>query len=338
MDKNYFDYIIKQYFDTDNYIIKEGSSGMNNTTKFIVVNDEEYILRIYESHKDRDKINYEHCVLNALGRMENSFKVPAPVVNLKGETIGQTNEDKLISISKKIEGNNPKLKSKEQFYSLGKVVGEITKALSEIKVNMKPIYVSCYELEQSYPKCQLSKVIEFCHNPPVEFTGYEEELLKLKKYFIDFQKLLPKLRELPHQLIHGDINGSNVLEDSKGNISAVLDFEFTAYDLRAMDLAICLSEAISEVGSNIEKFNNMNSFINGYKEYISLTEEEIGVVPVLIMLRRLDVIVHFLVRYYEGISNSFMSAEDILKEQIIKAVNLCKWVNENEESIKLLFI
>ena len=46
------------------------------------------------------------------------------------------------------------------------------------------------------------------------------------------------------------------------------------------------------------------------------------------MLRRLDVIVHFLVRYNEGISNSFMTATEILKEQIIKAITLCKWVSK----------
>ena len=51
------------------------------------------------------------------------------------------------------------------------------------------------------------------------------------------------------------------------------------------------------------------------------------------MLRRLDVIVHFLVRYNEGISNSFMTATEILKEQIIKAITLCKWVSENENKI-----
>ena len=56
------------------------------------------------------------------------------------------------------------------------------------------------------------------------------------------------------------------------------------------------------------------------------------------MLRRLDVIVHFLVRYNDGISNSFTSASDILKEQIIKAVKLCDWVYKNEGEIIRLFM
>lgn len=236
-----------------------------------------------------------------------------------------------------INGKNPKLESINQFYSLGKVVGEITNELAKIDIEIEPIYASCYELEKSYPKCPLNKVIEFCINPPEEFKNEEKELIELKKYFEGFQNVIPILRNLPHQLIHGDINASNVLEDEYNNISAVLDFEFSARDLRAMDLAICLSEAISNENDDKVKLENMRSFINGYKEYIKLSIDEINVIPSLIMLRRLDVIIHFLVRYKDGISNNFMSSEKILKEQIIKAITLCKWVKSNEEKIRRLF-
>lgn len=98
-----------------------------------------------------------------------------------------------------------------------------------------------------------------------------------------------------------------------------------------------MSEAISSENDDKVKLENMRSFINGYKEYVKLSLEEINVILSLIMLRRLDVILHFLVRYKEGISNNFMSAEEILKEQIIKATTLCKWVKANEEKIRQLF-
>mgnify|MGYP007083899726 FL=1 len=100
-----------------------------------------------------------------------------------------------------------------------------------------------------------------------------------------------------------------------------------------MDLAICLSEAIANRNNDEFKLSCIKRFIDGYKNNINLTIDEIKEVPSLIMLRRLDVIVHFLVRYNEGISNSFMTATEILKEQIIKAITLCKWVSENENKI-----
>lgn len=338
MDRLYIDKIVKQYFENENYYVKKGSSGMNNTTKFLVIDNKEFVLRIYESHNDNEKVNYEHMILKALRERELSFNIPEPKVNLDGSTIGISSDGKLVSMTSMIRGNNPRLETIEQFNSLGRVVGEITRELGKINIEKNPIYSPCYELEKSYPKCPLNKVIEFCINPPEEFNEEKNELVHLSSYFIKFKDSIPGLRNLPHQLIHGDINASNVLEDENNNISAVLDFEFVARDLRAMDLAICLSEAISNKNSDEFKFKCMKRFIDGYKESINLTIDEIKVVPKLIMLRRLDVIVHFLVRYNDGISNSFMSATEILREQIIKAVTLCKWVSENENKIIKLFI
>lgn len=337
MEQEYIAYIVKQYFKEENYYVKQGSSGMNNTTKFLVIGDKKYILRIYESHRDNEKVNYEHLVLEELNKRSLSFSVPKPKRNFDGNTVSIGMDGKLVSVAKMIKGSNPQLHTTKQFYSLGKAVGEITKELGSIEIEVKSIYEPCYELEKSYLKCPLNKVIEFCIDPPNEFKDEREKLKELSKYFIEFQDVIPKLRNLPHQIIHGDINASNVLEDENNNISAVLDFEFSAKDLRAMDLAICLSEAISNENDDKIKFESMRNFINGYKEYIKLSPDEINVIPSLIMLRRLDVIVHFLVRYKEGISNNFMSAEEILKEQIIKATTLCKWINTNEEKIRSLF-
>lgn len=338
MDRLYIDKIVKQYFESENYYVKKGSSGMNNTTKFIVIDNEEFILRIYESHNDNEKVNYEHTVLKALSERSLSFNIPKPKVSLKGNTIGISSDGKLVSMAKMIKGKNPRLETVEQFYNLGSVVGEITRELGKINIKKNPIYFPCYELEKSYPKFQLNEVIEFCINPPEDFNKEKNELFDLSRYFISFKECIPDLRNLPHQLIHGDINASNVLEDENNNISAVLDFEFVSRDIRVMDLAICLSEAISNKNSDEFKFKCMKRFIEGYKKNINLTIDEVKAVPKLIMLRRLDVIVHFLVRYNEGISNSFMSAIEILREQIIKAVTLCKWVSENESKIIKLFI
>ena len=109
MDRLYIDKIVKQYFESENYYVKNGSSGMNNTTKFLVIDNEEFILRIYESHNDSEKVNYEHTVLKALGERSLSFNIPKPKVNLNGSTIGVGSDGKLVSIAKMIKGNNPRL-------------------------------------------------------------------------------------------------------------------------------------------------------------------------------------------------------------------------------------
>jgi thiamine kinase-like enzyme len=52
---------------------------------------------------------------------------------------------------------------------------------------------------------------------------------------------------LPMQLIHGDLHYDNVLvAETQDRVSGVLDFEFAAYDWRAMELAVCLSKYAAE--------------------------------------------------------------------------------------------
>ena len=50
-------------------------------------------------------------------------------------------------------------------------------------------------------------------------------------------------------MIHGDMHYDNVLV-YEGKVSGLLDFEFCAWDFRAMELAICLSKYASESDAN----------------------------------------------------------------------------------------
>ena len=95
MEERYITHMLKQYFSTEDYRVNEGSSGMNNTTKFIVVNNKDYVLRIYESHSDKNKVDFEHKILKELSKKDLSFKIPEPKVNFRGDTIGVTEDGKL---------------------------------------------------------------------------------------------------------------------------------------------------------------------------------------------------------------------------------------------------
>ncbi|WP_027091421.1 phosphotransferase [Cohnella thermotolerans] len=71
-------------------------------------------------------------------------------------------------------------------------------------------------------------------------------VLRIYETLREFRVHLPKLRKLPHQLIHGDINDSNLLAapDAAGKVAAVLDFEFCTRDLRAMEPAVVDGEEV----------------------------------------------------------------------------------------------
>jgi Ser/Thr protein kinase RdoA (MazF antagonist) len=123
---------------------------------------------------------------------------------------------------------------------------------------------------------------------------------------------LPALRELPHQLIHGDINDSNLLaaKEEPSRIAAVLDFEFCTRDLRAMEPAVVVSGLLEADRSR----DAVPALLEGYARRVRLTLAEAEAIPRLVRLRKLDVFVHFLGRYLDGVDG-----DEALREQIVSA-------------------
>ncbi|TXC85827.1 phosphotransferase [Metabacillus litoralis] len=327
--------VVAQFLeDNMTWTVSEGKSGYNNTTRYIEENGNKYIFRIYESHQDLNKVKLEHEVLLKLVKIPNlPFHVPVPLMTKNGDTMVRLNDDsmKIACMYHFIVGENPSLDHSEIITSFGQTAGSLLKALNELKLNNTIIYRPYYEIEHTYPDLPIDKIAEWCSHPPHEFTKYKNELLWIKQQLVDFKQYVPTLKKLPHQLIHGDLNASNILQTSE-TISAILDFEFVTNDLRVMEAAVCISELIVGEQNKTRLWENIEAFVNGFTSLISLEKEEIEALPILVQLRRLDVFVHFLGRYLENIDDMH-----VLEEQIVKAAANPQWLQEGGENLKLLF-
>ncbi|GAA3327875.1 hypothetical protein GCM10020331_069580 [Ectobacillus funiculus] len=204
----------------------EGGTGANNTTRFVEVQDERYVLRIYETHQDEDKVRYEHSVLLALKELPLLFGIPEPIMTPEGDTVVRTKDGKIAGLFRFLDGVNPTLDDPAQLRSFGWTTGQLTRFfLAKAGVNQAPVYRPYYEIENTHPRCSLQEIIRFfCMNPPAEFAAQAAELRYISKQLTVFQESIPMLKQLPHQLVHGDLNGSNILVNEEGEVSAVLDF------------------------------------------------------------------------------------------------------------------
>ena len=61
------------WFPAQTWSMRVGAGGMNNTTRFVDVEGTSYVLRLYETHRDMDKIIFEHRVLLALDKGKDNF-------------------------------------------------------------------------------------------------------------------------------------------------------------------------------------------------------------------------------------------------------------------------
>jgi len=323
---SYIEEIVPLYFPMENWEIVPGPSGENNTTLFILADKEQYVLRIYESHQDEDKVNYEHAVLLALIEQPLSFSIPVPMRTKDDQTIVKTQSGLLAGLFRFIDGMNPALEDIDQIYSFGKGAGQLTAELAEVSVNQQPVYRPYYDMDSTHPRCSLDQMKDFSLHPPEDFVELTQELSMIYKQLVSFQDSIPLLKRLPHQLVHGDLNASNILMGRDGMISAILDFEFVTYDLRVMEVAVAISDFIDDEEDETIIFKKITAFLSGYGSRIKLTEEEIHALPLLIQLRSLDVFIHFLGRYWDGVDSI-----DTVKKYIRKAAQRVSWILRHQD-------
>ncbi|KQX69100.1 phosphotransferase [Paenibacillus sp. Root444D2] len=325
------------WFPTQTWSMRVGAGGMNNTTRFVEVEGTSYVLRLYETHRDMDKIMFEHSVLLALDKEKDKlpFRVPVPVELPTGGTVVRLDarEGKLAALFTYTDGCNPTWGNTQQLLQFGEAVGNLSSALAAISMELEPVYPPYYEIEHIHPRCTPDAIQKFCLHPPEPFRMQSDELSYIFGRFTAFYKAIPDLRKLPHQLVHGDINGSNMLVNADGQITAVLDFEFVTRDVRVMELAVCLSDLIDPTLPAEELRRNCTAFYQGYGQSIDLGEEEIALLPLLIELRRLDVFIHFLGRYLDGVD-----AQGVLVDIIHNTFDKTKWLQMNGSELVLTLL
>ncbi|WP_027084454.1 phosphotransferase [Cohnella panacarvi] len=301
-----FDDVLEQYWPDGEWIVAEGKSGWNNTTRYVQAEGRRWVLRIYETHRDASKVAFEHALLRELKEMALPFDVPCPILARSGSTYVVTRDgtERLACVFPYLEGERPPEKDTQVAAAIGTAAAHLGMALAEVHRVARPQYPPYYELDQAHPLCTPDSVAAFCSAPPEAFAAEAGRLGIIGQALGEIRGPLQRLRGLPHQLIHGDINHSNLLGGQ--NITAVLDFEFVTWDLRVMELAVVIAGLLSESEglSDSEDLSLIEAMLRGFGEKRRLSREEAEAIPVLVRLRKLDVFLHFLGRYWDGVDDA----------------------------------
>jgi hydroxylysine kinase len=96
---------------------------------------------------------------------------------------------------------------------------------------------------------------------------------------------LPLVATWPRQLIHNDLNGSNLLLDREtGEVTGLLDFGDVASAPRVVDVAVAAAYLID--GSSVDAYiDSLAAILAGYHSHWALSYEEVRVVPEIMKAR-----------------------------------------------------
>lgn len=310
--------LIRQHWPAFNGTASKRSGGWNNTTWFIHNDSCRSVLRIYDTHQDKDKILFEHAVLTALQQTGLNYKVPVPILTQHGESLVQLTDGsgKYACLFSNIDGVTPTGGYAGYARSLGEAAGQLSWMLADLNLNRSPAYPPYYNLLQSYPLCSRERVLDFCSRPPVELMHVRSELGQLADTCVDIYDALHGLESFPQQLVHGDLNASNLLlhPERPAQVMALLDFEFCTRDIRVMEPAVILSSMLGEAQERIA----VHEFCHGYVQHVHLLPEEVSALPLLMKLRKADVFLHFLSRFWQQTDGPDVIAEQarLLSEEL----------------------
>jgi len=315
------DEALSYYFD-QKVTCKPTSGGVNNMVNYVETeNGNRYILRIYNNGNNSPRVKFEHDILRELSKIDLSFEIPKTLPSLKDRQahvlLSSGTEACVFEV---IPGALPKTASPTD---IGRAAGELNSALEKIDVDISgcaPPYYDLWDVHHAITReifyDQVQGDAYECAREAMTFLVSEIKQLESKLELFKSQKL-------PKQIIHGDLHFDNVLclDDQ---VSGLLDFEFCAYDWRAMELAICLSKYAGEQNP----LPLFQQFIQGFLDFGRLTAEEVKMIPDLINLRILSNVVYFVGRA--------VSQEDTAESLTSRAASYAKrvqWINENKQDI-----
>ena len=318
--------------DKEGYpMLSPTEGGVNNSVQYIETSSgERYILRVYNNGNKSEKVIFEHKVLEALAKRSRdlSFMIPSAIKSKNGRAHELLSSGTEACVWELIPGTLAKTTSPEE---VGRATGELSASLGSITDTLPtPAIAPYYELFKAHHGIGGDGEVfyrEVATNP--EFDSCRESIdyltSEIRKCETKITKYLSGKTKLPVQLIHGDVHYDQVLVGQDNTVSGILDFEFSTFDWRAMELAVALSKYVGEA----DPLPLCESYVSGYVVKGQLNDAEIDAIPDLINLRIFSNVVYFTGRAIAG--------EDSLTSLTSRASNYAKrvkWVNANAQRLK----
>ena len=258
-------------------------SGIVSRTVGVRTAQGEFVWKTYLSLSNPASILYEHRLLAWLAGTGLSFAVPQPVPNRDGNTLTQGRYG-WSALFPRLSGHEPDRHDLAQIEQVGAALAELHAALRAYPLGGRPGMSAYGDLERHHLRIpdpyQLAPgALGLPQRAPYSdlFEWWRAELWELRPF------IEGAYRRLPVQVMHGDYGPAQTLFDG-GALSAVLDFEFTMPDARAIDVATGLefSMRILEAEGALDR---AQAFCHGYGARARLTEPESEAIPWLIRLR-----------------------------------------------------
>lgn len=236
------------------------NTGRQSENAYYIGND--YVMKISANYG-----NIKNSILITKSLANSGLPVAEIIKTNYGNDYLQNGELYFI-ITKRIKGSQLKcediFKNTNIAYSIGENIAKLHNALKTFD-------------ESNYRKSDILSEVKSALPKVQDLVNLSDGFLK------DLSAIFYKL---PMQIIHRDINPSNMIFD-KDNFKGFIDFNLTEVNIRIFDICYCATAILSECfnDSNIDKnkwFEIFKDLVNGYESITKLSEFERQALPYVI--------------------------------------------------------
>jgi Ser/Thr protein kinase RdoA (MazF antagonist) len=274
--------------------------GYNNELFKVQAGERALALRVYGNHANPKYIQHELTLLWHLNAKQLPFAVPVPILTRRNEMwtvqpVGR--ERKLMMLIPFIAGANPPVNNLAQAEAAGEALAILLDAMKEIDLRGLPGPQPVTELGRVHPLVPDPFEAMNC----VGSLASKEFKARVNAMLESIYENLKAVKALPHQLTHGDFINGNILMDG-AKVTGVLDFENSAINPRAIDLAIAIDTWSWDALGTGNEWARIDALGQGYSRAGKLSEREIALLPALMLLRNASVLMHLVGRFLGNLS------------------------------------
>ncbi|HWI53466.1 MAG TPA: phosphotransferase [Symbiobacteriaceae bacterium] len=271
--------------------LRQTTFGANNPTRLVEGPAGIHVLRVRTTAESPDHVCYEMELLTRIAESSPSFAVPVPILTHTGAPFVELTATGYASLAPLLPGVRPQRGNLSHVRAAGEALGELTAHLSAVTVTRGAPRAWTYGdmgMLRMAPREAVLSLLE-----------RNAERAWLDRFFGALSEQVPALyATLPRQIIHGDGNAENLLLQGD-RITGIVDFELAAPDLRAMELAIAISEWTRQTPTET-LWQAIEVLVRGYARHTRLAPAEITALPTLVRLRRAAVLAFFANRTQGG--------------------------------------
>ncbi|GCE31397.1 hypothetical protein KDA_68810 [Dictyobacter alpinus] len=280
------------------------TGGTNNHVwRMDAADGQSYTLRVAPNATHIPRMRYEASVLQALSLTDLPFLLPVPIPALNGDilvpVIAGDASGPMATLAAFLPGARSELSTPERAHEAGAALALLDRALVSLSVASPPADARTLlpfgYLAERNPL--LPDLVAALEQLPVGHELIQQLQTTLIQHLAGIDELYATL---PQQLLHRDLDPSNLLIDEHG-VTAILDFEFAATDIRVLDLSVSLSWwPVSRMGTGTE-WEIIDPLGQAYISIFPLTETELAAIPAMMRMRQFASLQHRIGRYLSGL-------------------------------------